>query len=38
MEENKKPRIVGPGGMSAYECNPENPREAVLKLAQKITK
>ena len=37
MEENKKPRIVGPGGMSAYECNPENPREAVLKLAQKIT-
>lgn len=35
--EDKKARIIGPGGMSAYESNPENPREVVLKLAQKIT-
>lgn len=37
MENKKQPRIIGAGGMSAYESHPEKPREAIIKLGQKIT-
>ena len=37
MEEKKQPRIIGAGGMSAYDSHPEKVREPIIKLGQKIT-
>lgn len=37
METKKQPKIIGAGGMSAFDSHPEKPREAIIKLGQKIT-